>query len=57
MSKMSNDSIWGGDEGEDVKKIDERIREELIRTAEPLPESYKRRVREVLEHLPDQKKR
>lgn len=48
-----NRSGRNGNEPDEVKRIDERIREELIRTAEPLPASYERRVREVLEHLPE----
>ena len=37
------------------KKIDEKIRAELIRTAEPLPESYEKRIKEVLQNLPEKK--
>lgn len=51
-----NRARWNGNEPDEVKRVDERIREELIRTAEPLPASYERRVRAVLEHLPDKKK-
>ncbi len=35
--------------------IDEKIRAELIRTAEPLPESYEKRIKEVLQNLPEKK--
>ncbi len=36
------------------EKIDEKIRAELIRTADPLPESYEKRIKEVLQNLPDE---
>lgn len=46
---------WNNYEPDEIKQINERIRKELIRTGKPLPVSYKRRVREVLEQLPDKK--
>lgn len=53
---MPNRIIWDKKESEQIERIDEEIREELIRTAEPLPESYEQRVKDVLRHLPDKKK-
>lgn len=55
-NKMPNRTIWDGTGWDQSNMIDEKIREELIRTAEPLPESYEQRVKEVLQHLPDRKK-
>ncbi len=53
---MPNRTIWDGKGWDHSNMIDEKIREELIRTAEPLPESYEQKVKEVLQHLPDRKK-
>ncbi len=53
---MPNRTIWDGKGWEQTNRMDEKIREELIRTAEPVPESYEQKVKEILQHLPDRKK-
>ncbi len=55
-NKMPNRTIWDGKGWEQTNRMDEKIREELIRTAEPVPDSYEQKVKEVLQHLPDRKK-
>ena len=55
ISDRKESEQMGINEEEINKKIDEKIRAELIRTAEPLPESYEKRIKEVLQNLPEKK--
>ncbi len=54
-SENMEDKIEDKIEDKMNEKIDEKIRAELIRTAEPLPESYEKRIKEVLQNLPEKK--
>ena len=54
-SENMEDKIEDNIENKMNEMIDEKIRAELIRTAEPLPESYEKRIKEVLQNLPEKK--